>query len=186
MDSLYRDILREGRRPRASLQDSQGETAGASHLSTRGTVSNQNSLTDNNQTKEACDYQSELQGERSSSSAQPESETSEQQDRPGKPRLAAPIKINISQPIGSLCGAVKAESGAPLTVRGEIETVSDEEILKSRESEEGIRSIPRFRNYQPGKPSKVSTATSTSRVIIVDYIDDPGRIDIMLMVSKHT
>lgn len=154
MDSLYRDILCEGR-PRASLQDSQGETAGASHLSTCETVSEQNSQEDNNQSKGTSDNQSELQGEKSSSSGQAESETSEQQDKPGKPRPAAPTKINISQPIGSLCGAVKAGSGAPLTVRGEIETVSDEEILKNRESVEGIRSIPRFRNYQPGKPSKV-------------------------------
>uniref|UniRef100_A0A3P8RR76 RNA-binding protein 41 n=1 Tax=Amphiprion percula TaxID=161767 RepID=A0A3P8RR76_AMPPE len=35
------------------------------------------------------------------------------------------------------------------------ETLTDEEILKNRQSEEEIRNIPRFRNYQPGKPSKV-------------------------------
>ncbi|KAM7374001.1 hypothetical protein PAMP_006680 [Pampus punctatissimus] len=146
MDSVYRDILCEGR-PRASLQDSQ-ET---SHLSAHGAESDQNSQKDNNQSKE-------LQGEKSISSVQPKSETSEQQDTAGKPPPDAPVKINISQPIGSLCGAVKAGSGALLTVRGEIETVSDDEILKNREPDEGIRSIPRFRNYQPGKPSKVSTA----------------------------
>uniref|UniRef100_A0A8C9XHY2 RNA-binding protein 41 n=1 Tax=Sander lucioperca TaxID=283035 RepID=A0A8C9XHY2_SANLU len=86
------------------------------------------------------------------------SDPAEQQlvpDRPGPPPTAAPPQINISQPIGSLCGAAKARSGGPLTVRGEIETISDEEILKNRDSEEGIQSIPRFRSYQPGIPSKV-------------------------------
>ncbi|CAK6977885.1 RNA-binding protein 41 [Scomber scombrus] len=152
MSSLYRDILCE-RKPQVSLQEPERNPAGASHLSISETASDQNSQKDNNQ--EASEYQSELQGEKSSSSSQLESETSEQQDEPGKPQLAAPVKIHISQPIGSLCGAVKVGSGVPLTVRGEIETVSDEEILKNRESEEGIRSIQRFRNYQPGKPSKV-------------------------------
>lgn len=160
MDSLYRDILSKERQE-ASLQDSQRETAGASHLSTHRIVSDQlqDSQRDSSQSKGASDHQSELQGERSSSSVQSESssDTAElqlTQDRPP----AAPTHINISQPIGSLCGAATARSGGPLTVRGEIETISDEEILKNRESEEGIQSIPRFRNYQPGKPSKVSTA----------------------------
>lgn len=149
MDSLYKDVLSKESK-QASPQE--GETSGASHLSAHRTTSDQpqDSQTDNNQSK---DNQSELSAQSESSS-----DTSEQQlaqDRPGQPSLAAPAQINISQPIGSLCGAGKARSGGPLTVRGEIETVSDEEILKNRESVEGIRSIPRFRNYQPGKPSKV-------------------------------
>uniref|UniRef100_A0A3Q4HAD8 RNA-binding protein 41 n=1 Tax=Neolamprologus brichardi TaxID=32507 RepID=A0A3Q4HAD8_NEOBR len=84
--------------------------------------------------------------------------TSDQQhveNRPEHLRLAPPRQINISQPISSLCGTAKVGPSRPLTVTGEIETITDEEILKNRESEEGIRSIPRFRNYQPGKPSKV-------------------------------
>ncbi|KAL7390275.1 hypothetical protein ABVT39_018138 [Epinephelus coioides] len=149
MDSLYKDVLSKESK-QASPQE--GETSGASHLSAHRTTSDQpqDSQTDSNQSK---DNQSELSAQSESSS-----DTSEQQlaqDRPGQPALAAPVQINISQPIGSLCGAGKASSGGPLTVRGEIETVSDEEILKNRESVEGIRSIPRFRNYQPGKPSKV-------------------------------
>ncbi|XP_051255877.1 RNA-binding protein 41 [Dicentrarchus labrax] len=158
MDSLYRDVLMKGRQ-QASQQHSQRETSGASHLPTHRTVSDQShdSQRGNSQSKEASDGQSELQGEKSSWSVLPESrsDTSEQPNRPGKPPLAAPTQIDISQPIGSLCVAATPRSGGPLTVRGEIETISDEEILKNRESEEGIRSIPRFRNYQPGKPSKV-------------------------------
>lgn len=162
MSSLYSDILCE-RKPQVSPQEPERNPAGASRFSISETASNQNSQKDNNQ--EASKYQSELEGEKSSSSSQLESESTEQQDEPGKPQLAAPVKIHISQPIGSLCGAVKVGSGAPLTVRGEIETVSDEEILKNRESEEGIRSVPRFRNYQPGTPSKVSTAALSSHEI---------------------
>ncbi|XP_037323891.2 RNA-binding protein 41 [Pungitius pungitius] len=69
----------------------------------------------------------------------------------------APPRVDISQPISSLRGTARAaaSSGGPLTVRGDVETISDEDIQKNRESEEGIRNIPRFRNYQPGKPSKV-------------------------------
>nr|XP_046267790.1 RNA-binding protein 41 [Scatophagus argus] len=156
MDSLYRDVLIKERQ-QASLQDSQRETTGASHSLCDQLHDPQR---DNSQSEKASDCQSELQGEKSSLSAQSESssDTSEQkltQDRLGKPPLPAPTQINISQPIGSLRGTAKVRSGEPLTVRGEIETISDEEILKNRESEEGIRSIPRFRNYQPGKPSKV-------------------------------
>lgn len=156
MDSLYRDVLSKERK-QASLQER--ETTRASQLSISDQL--QDSQKDNSQSKEASDHESELHGEESSLSVQSEStsDTSEQQlaqDRPGQPPPAAPTHINISQPIGRLRGAAKAGSGGPLTVRGEIETISDEEILKNRESEEGIQSIPRFRNYQPGKPSKVS------------------------------
>ncbi|KAM9846448.1 RNA-binding protein 41, partial [Aulostomus maculatus] len=154
MDSLYRDLLSEGRQ-QASPQDSRVETAGASHLCTRETafVKAQNSQGD--KSKDA--HQSELQDENCNSSGQPESSSrnSEHQDGSQQPQSTAPVRIDISQPIGSLCGAATRGSGGPLTVRGEIETVSDEEILNNREAEDGIRSIPRFRNYQPGKPSKV-------------------------------
>lgn len=36
-----------------------------------------------------------------------------------------------------------------------MEVLSEEEISSNRESDDTIRSIPRFRNYEPGKPSKV-------------------------------
>ncbi|KAM9348556.1 RNA-binding protein 41 [Symphorus nematophorus] len=166
MDSLYRDALIKGRQ-QASLQDS----GGASHLPAHRNVSDQSqgSRRDNSQSEEACKHQSELQGEESRLSGKSESslDSSEQQEqqqlaqdkqvgKPPPPPAAAPAKIHLSQPIGSLCGvAATASSGGPLTVRGEIETISDEEILQNRESDEGIRSIPRFRNYEPGKPSKV-------------------------------
>ncbi|XP_065819203.1 LOW QUALITY PROTEIN: RNA-binding protein 41 [Labrus bergylta] len=172
MDSLYRDVLcRE--RQRASHHDSQGETAKTSNTSTHRTESDQSqdSQKDSSQSHEASDLQSEPQGETRCLSEQSEwsSVTSERQ--PARDRAAAAAQINIKQPIGSLRGAGAARSEGPLTLRGEIETISDEEILDNRESEEGIRSIPRFRNYQPGKPSKVlcvknlSAQTSVSQLV---------------------
>lgn len=154
MDSLYRDVFEKGGQ-QASLQDSDRDTGGAPHLLTYATVSDQSqdSQRDNNQSEEASDQH----GERSSLSGL-SSDPSEQQlvqEDPRKSPPAAPTQISISQPIGSLCGAAKAGSGRQLTVRGDIETITDEEILNNRESEDGIRSIPRFRNYESGKPNKV-------------------------------
>lgn len=157
MDSLYRDVFVKGGQQQASLQDSERDTSGAPHLLTHATVSDQSqdSQRDNNQSEAA----SGQQGERSSLSESSSNPSEQQlvQEGPRKSPPAAPTQINISQPIGSLCGAAKAGSGRQLTVRGDIETISDEEILNNRESEDGIRSIPRFRNYEPGKPNKVKT-----------------------------
>uniref|UniRef100_A0A3Q2U3Y4 RNA-binding protein 41 n=1 Tax=Fundulus heteroclitus TaxID=8078 RepID=A0A3Q2U3Y4_FUNHE len=84
-----------------------------------------------------------------SQSAQSNSDQSKDSSQTDPP--APPVRLDLNQPIGSLAGA----SGKPLTVSGEIKTLTDEEILKNRESDEGIRSIARFQSYQPGKPSKV-------------------------------
>ncbi|XP_008277323.1 RNA-binding protein 41 isoform X2 [Stegastes partitus] len=153
MDSLYRDVLRTEKQ--ASQQNSDGEPTAASHLSTHRTVSDQSQHSQRDNTQ--SERQSEPYEERNSLSVQSRSgsDVSEQQSSPQQPPPAAPTHINISQPIGHLRGAATARPGGPLTVRGEIETVTDEEILRNRESEEEIRNIPRFRNYQPGKPSKV-------------------------------
>ncbi|XP_024921612.1 RNA-binding protein 41 [Cynoglossus semilaevis] len=67
----------------------------------------------------------------------------------------AQTKVEINQPIGSLRGTSKAGSADPLTLRGQIDKITNEEIRQNRESDDGIRSIPRFYNYQPGNPSKV-------------------------------
>uniref|UniRef100_A0A3Q1FWT6 RNA binding motif protein 41 n=1 Tax=Acanthochromis polyacanthus TaxID=80966 RepID=A0A3Q1FWT6_9TELE len=105
------------------------------------------------------------------------SEDSEQQDsedRP-EPRPAAAAHINMSHLIGRLTGP--ATPGRPLTVRGDIQTITDEEILKNRESEEEIRNIPRFRSYQRGKPSKVQQRQRRC------YCDNPDGYLVRLRLS---
>ncbi|XP_072230998.1 RNA-binding protein 41 [Leuresthes tenuis] len=173
LDSLYRDVLSSEKQ--AALHSSDGEPTITSHLFSHRTEfdQSQNSQKENNQSK--YERQTELQTEKGCSSVWPQSssDTSAQQpaqDRPEPLRPTVPIQINMCQPIGSLCGAAGG-SGGPLTIRGEIVPVKDDEILKNRESEEGIRSIPRFRNYQPGKPSKVlcvknlSTQASVAQLV---------------------
>lgn len=67
-----------------------------------------------------------------------------------------PIKITVSQSIGRLNSASVQGLDGPVELSGRIEEVSDEEIKSNRETEEAIRNIPRFKNYQRGKPSNVS------------------------------
>lgn len=137
MDSLYRDVLTRDRPHR--------DSSAASHLHT------QTDASDQSHDSQSCSSQSEEASERQAENSQTESEPDSSELQAPQPE-PPPRQLDISQPIGSLRGAATA-----LTVRGDIETISEEEILKNREGEEGIRSIPRFQNYQPGKPSKVST-----------------------------
>ncbi|XP_030010563.1 RNA-binding protein 41 [Sphaeramia orbicularis] len=148
MDSVYRTVLSEDRAasPHRPQQD-------ASHLSTDTSASDQ-SQTSTGLLADSQRDDVQPEAEKSTGSGHFQS-NSDQWDELKQQPLATPTHINISQPIGSLCGAGKAGSNGPLTVRGEIESISDEEILSNREPDEGIRSIARFRNYHPGKPSKV-------------------------------
>ncbi|KAJ8348455.1 hypothetical protein SKAU_G00270440 [Synaphobranchus kaupii] len=70
-------------------------------------------------------------------------------------RLAGQRKISTSQPIGSLDSVARPGAGGPLTVSGPVEQIPEQKILENKETEAGIRSIPRFHNYQRGDPSKV-------------------------------
>ncbi|XP_048021302.1 RNA-binding protein 41 [Megalobrama amblycephala] len=65
------------------------------------------------------------------------------------------MKMTVSQSIGTLCAALVQGHDGPVTVSGRIEEISDEEIKNNRETEEDIRNIPRFKNYQSGNPSNV-------------------------------
>ncbi|KAL2094702.1 hypothetical protein ACEWY4_009421 [Coilia grayii] len=66
-------------------------------------------------------------------------------------------KVDVSQSIGALRSLTNAGSQptGPMTVTGQVELVPEEEILQNKETEEIIRSIPRFQSYQPGEPSNV-------------------------------
>ncbi|KAF3705870.1 RNA-binding protein 41 RNA-binding motif protein 41 [Channa argus] len=169
METLYKDILNKERQ-NVSQQNSEREISAASHRPVSDQSQNNDkervcdklkpSNTDGDKSEDTTECPSELQAKKRGSPGWSVScsDTSGQQDtldKPGHSQLVAPTKITVSHPIGNLYGVVKSGSAGPLTVRGKIETITDEEILKNRESEEGIRSIPRFRNYQPGQPSKV-------------------------------
>ncbi|XP_061595091.1 RNA-binding protein 41 isoform X2 [Cololabis saira] len=174
MDSLYRDVLGSETcsSPRDTGRDSERESPGTSRMSVNknASVPSQNSQTVNEKPEDSSEHQPEppteqrlLWVESKSSAGSSEQLHADRPDRPESPRPSAPVQIKMSQRIGTLCGAGPAAgSGGPLTVRGEIEMITDEEILQNHESEEGIRSIQRFRNYQPGKPSKVLCVKNVS------------------------
>lgn len=159
--------------PESSPHDAQRESAGSSHMSTCRTSGDQShgSQRGKDQLKDTYDQrQFEPSGGKRSSSEAAESNISERQpDQKGTEKSPPPAatQISISQPIRSLCGVVKVGPRGPLTVTGEIEPITDEEILKDREPEEGIRSIPRFHNYQPGRPSKVPTAAAAIKCLLL-------------------
>lgn len=71
-------------------------------------------------------------------------------------------RMDVSQSIGALLSPTNTGSqlNGPMTVTGQVELIPEEEILKNKETEEGIRSIPRFQNYQQGEPSNVSVNNS--------------------------
>lgn len=143
---LYRDVLAKDRQN--SPETSQGETSTSESVQSGDTQSSE----------ETFIHQPQEQNESASPSSESQSDVVQAgHDRPPPP---VPRQLHINQPIRSLQGAVRAGSDGPLTITGAIETILDEEILKNRESDEGIRSIPRFQKYQPGKPSKVSTVLS--------------------------
>ncbi|XP_062868028.1 RNA-binding protein 41 [Trichomycterus rosablanca] len=144
MDSLYRDFLTDQQRttvtdPCSSHQEPLNKAdllpATESHQTPINTI--QSSINDvsssvistHNQTKD------ENQGKHSS--------------------LFVPKKITVSQTIGSLTVTSSQCQKGPVTVSGSIEEISDEEIRNNRETEDGIRKIPRFQNYQFGEPSNV-------------------------------
>nr|XP_046213548.1 RNA-binding protein 41 [Oncorhynchus gorbuscha] len=165
LDSLYRDVLSD-RRKHTSVsvsEDSELKTTGHSSLPQPEPQTDfeksQSSWksTDQSQVQLDCRSAPLRSGIKDSdqSTTMDTSGQSQDQDRSVHKQLSAPKKINVSQPIGSLCSVAKAGPGGPVMVRGEVEEVPEEEIQQNRETEEGIRSIPRFHNYQPGKPSKV-------------------------------
>ncbi|XP_049598457.1 RNA-binding protein 41 isoform X2 [Syngnathus scovelli] len=82
-------------------------------------------------------------------------------------RHTVPPPLEISRPIGSLRGADGAGSGRPLTVTGQVVPVTTQEIRENRASSEEIRSIPRFRNYQAGKASRVVCVKNLSPQVSV-------------------
>lgn len=145
MDSLYRNVLSADRQ-RASSQDCEAEP---SHVTAHRTLSDQSQTSESDPSEDRTENLSPDKPE-SSGDASTQWQHIQEQTRP------APLpELKLNLPISSLDAAAKAGSARLLTLRGKIEMITDEEILQNREPEDRIQSIPRFRKYHPGKPSKV-------------------------------
>ncbi|XP_029956827.1 RNA-binding protein 41 [Salarias fasciatus] len=145
MGHIYRDVLSREQPGRPAAAGSLPEDAASDQ--------SQGSERDGSQSEDATDTPRPERGGAPTDASQPMGGAPIDASRPigGAP-------IDASRPIGSLRpvgAAARAGPGGPLTVRGRVETLTDEEILQNRATEDEIRNVPRFRNYQPGEPSKV-------------------------------
>ncbi|KAM9450324.1 RNA-binding protein 41 [Clarias gariepinus] len=136
MDSLYRDFLKDQQKDSESITDS-------NHNQTqcRDADSDQTNVLTN------CSSESSI----SSESTSPDDTTQDQSQR----LSSVPEKLTVDRPIGRLSSCCVQGQSGPVTVSGKVEEISDEEIRKNRETEDGIRRISRFQNYQRGEPSNV-------------------------------
>lgn len=106
--------------------------------------------TSTEQTDQSCSDSSQSQA---SHNDEHKSSVSDIVNQP-QPRVT-PRKITIGQSIGTLKPTFVQGHDGPVTISGEIEEISEEEIKGNRETEDGIRNIRRFKNYQKGTPSNV-------------------------------
>ncbi|KAG5843227.1 hypothetical protein ANANG_G00148500 [Anguilla anguilla] len=178
MDLLYREVLRDEERATAPLS---AKSAGRSPSVSRSEAESscdQKQSPDGLRDPRGTDTQTQsstgpdpggCQGKHLSEETQkPAGHTPQRAKSDGAPAarhskisVSQPIgslgsrKISVSQPIGSLGSVARPGPGGPLTVRGTVDQIPEEEIRENKETEEGIRSIPRFQNYQRGEPSQV-------------------------------
>lgn len=73
-----------------------------------------------------------------------ESSPPDQEEQPGQAGIPSPPPAKPHQ-----------SPAGPVTIKEPVEFIPEEEIRKSRLSEEELRSIPRFSSYHPGEPNKV-------------------------------
>ena len=72
-----------------------------------------------------------------------------------------------TEPLSKFASAMP---GAPKTLVGNVESISEEDIMKHRLSAEEIVQLPRFQNYSPGEPSKVNLNTASVVILLVNSI----------------
>ncbi|XP_060792442.1 RNA-binding protein 41-like [Neoarius graeffei] len=148
MDSLYRDFLK----------DQQKDSESVTHLP-------QTKNSDQNQTPRPdpdSDRSHDLNGCNSQSSVSNESMPVPVPTPPirsaqcqNQESSRVPQKLTVNQPIGRVTSCCGQGQNGPVTFSGKVEEISDEEIRNNRETEDGIRGISRFQNYQRGEPSNV-------------------------------
>ncbi|TSP68511.1 RNA-binding protein 41 [Bagarius yarrelli] len=134
IDSLYRDLLK----------DQQKDSDRVTH----------SSQTDFNHKQTPHPDQPDALNNQSSvitDSPPPISTTQSQNQEPS----ASPQKLTVNQPIGRVSSCHSRGQRGPVTVSGTVEQISAQEIRNNRETEDGIRRIARFQNYQRGEPSNM-------------------------------
>lgn len=137
MDSLYKDFLKDQR------EDSESAT----HSSQSGSDHDQMPRPDPD-----SDQLNALDDSQSSISNVDVIDTTRSRNQESSP---VPQKLTVNQPIGRVTSCCAQGHSGPVTVSGKVEEISDEEIRNNRETEDGIRGISRFQNYQRGEPSNV-------------------------------
>ncbi|KAG7484736.1 hypothetical protein MATL_G00053070 [Megalops atlanticus] len=170
LDLLYRDVLRDQKPGTTCVSDETETSTPESTLvtqpqpktypdRTQSPHSHSDHRDTDTQTQSSTDVGSlgcRNKDSHHSVEAQSTSGNARPQDQGGTTRLVGQSKISANQPIRSLCSVARQGGpGGPLTVSGPVEQIPEEEIRANRETEEEIRRIPRFQNYQQGEPSKV-------------------------------
>ncbi|KAG7321253.1 hypothetical protein KOW79_015668 [Hemibagrus wyckioides] len=140
MDSLYRDFFKDQKK------DSESVTHSSQTDSDHKQTPHPDLDSDSDQTH-TLDSQSSVITE----STRPFGTTPSQNQESS----SVPQKLTVNQPIGRVTACCSQGQSGPVTVSGKVEEISDEEIRNNRETEDGIRRISRFQNYQRGEPSNV-------------------------------
>lgn len=148
MDSLYRDFLK----------DQQKDSESVTHLpQTKNSDQNQTPRPDPDSDRShdlnGCNSQSSVSNESTPVPVPTPPIRSAQCQNQESSRV--PQKLTVNQPIGRVTSCCGQGQNGPVTFSGKVEEISDEEIRNNRETEDGIRGISRFQNYQRGEPSNV-------------------------------
>ncbi|MCI4386339.1 hypothetical protein PGIGA_G00061260 [Pangasianodon gigas] len=147
MDSLYRDFLK----------DHQKDSESVTHSSRTDSDHNQTPRPDLDSDQlhavDDCSSQSSISNESTPPIGTTQSQS--QESSSSSSSSSVPQKLTVNQPIGRVTSCCGQGQSGPLTISGKVEEISDEEIRNNRETEDGIRGISRFQNYQRGEPSNV-------------------------------
>ncbi|MCJ8740564.1 hypothetical protein PDJAM_G00060410 [Pangasius djambal] len=142
MDSLYRDFLKD------QLKDSESSTHSSQTDSDRNQTPRPDADSDQPHAADDRSSQSSVSNESTPAVCPAQSQSQESSS-------SVPQKLTVNQPIGRVTSCCGQGQSGPVTISGKVEAISDEEIRNNRETEDGIRGISRFQNYQRGEPSSV-------------------------------
>lgn len=144
MDSLYRDVLK----------DQQEDSESVKHTSQSGFDHKQMPSRDPRNFSESDEYTPP--GSTPPGSTPPGSTPLVDAARSRARELPCVAQnLTVNRPIGCVTSCCVTSCCGPVTLSGKVEEISDEEIRNNRETDDGIRGISRFQNYQRGEPSNV-------------------------------